>query len=78
MKKKEFKAYDLDDYPDVDHVDFPNEISIAYSVCGKQCGNSEFIVDGSSQVCQHCGMLLFRTVVKKYKLDKDKGDGDAG
>ena len=65
-EKKIFKQYKLEDYPKVDHVSFPKEISVAYAVCGNACGNKEFIVDGQTQVCQYCGKLMFRTEVKKY------------
>jgi hypothetical protein len=69
MKEKEiFEGYELKDYPEVEQVDFPKEIHIAYAVCGRQCGNREFIVDGQTQVCQYCGKLMFRTEVKKYSL----------
>lgn len=68
MKRKEFDSYDLNEYPNVDEVDFPKEIYIAYAVCGKECGNKEFIVDGQTQVCQYCGKLMFRTEVKKYVI----------
>lgn len=68
-KKKElFKAYKIEDYPDVSFIQFPKELHISYAVCGKKCGNKEFIVDGQSQVCQYCGKLMFRTEVKKYVL----------
>lgn len=55
-------------YPEVDHVDFPVEIHVAFAVCSRQCGAREFIVDGQTQVCQHCGHLMFRTEVRKYRL----------
>lgn len=45
---------------------FPNEIFISYAVCRKECGNEEFIIDGSSQICKKCGHMMFRTAVKKY------------
>lgn len=71
MKKDnpKFVAYSLDEYPEVKDVDFPKEISIAYAVCSKTCGNREFIVDGQTQVCEYCGKLMFRTEVKKYILE---------
>ena len=66
----ELEGYPLEDYIQVpdNSVEFPKDICIAYAVCSKSCGNTEFIVDGSSQVCQYCGKSLFRTDVKKYKL----------
>lgn len=65
------EAYPLDDYIDIEEreIVFPKEIFVAFAVCSKECGNTEYIVDGSSQVCQKCGKLLFRTAVKKYILD---------
>jgi len=65
---KEFEAYPLEEYPEVENVKFPQEIYIAYAVCGKKCGTREFIVDGQTTVCQQCGKLMFRTEVKKYVL----------
>ncbi len=64
----DFRAYPLDAYPDVKDVAFPAELHVAYAVCGKECGVREFIVDGQTQVCQHCGGLMFRTEVRKYSL----------
>jgi hypothetical protein len=58
----------LKDYLEVNSVEFPNEIHIAFAVCGKKCSNKEFIVDGQSQVCQYCEKLMFRTEIKKYQL----------
>lgn len=71
-QEKEFEAYPMEEYPDVECVEFPREVYVAYAVCGKECGTREFIVDGQTQVCQHCGKLMFRTEVKKYVLaDKE-------
>ena len=66
----EFESYPIEEYIEVDDnkVVFPKDIYVAYAVCSKECGNAEFIVDGSSQICQYCGKSLFRTVVKKYTL----------
>jgi hypothetical protein len=64
----DIQEYKLEDYPEVEDVDFPEEIYIAYAVCGKYCGNKEFIVDGQTQVCEYCGKQMFRTVVRKYVL----------
>lgn len=71
IKAVKFEAYDISDYPDIKSVEFPNEIHIAYAVCGKECGNKEFIVDGQSQVCQYCGKLMFRTEVVRYKKNAE-------
>lgn len=69
MTEEKFTAYDLEEYPKVKTVKFPNEIEIAFAVCGKSCGNKEFIVDGGTQVCQYCGKLMYRTKVRKYLID---------
>ncbi len=54
------------DYPnDVDPM-FPESIHVAYAVCHPHCGVREFIVDGSTQECQHCGGHLFRTATHEY------------
>jgi hypothetical protein len=71
MCKAKFEGYDLKEYPKVESVSFPKEIYITLAVCGKQCGNQEFIVDGQTQVCQYCGKLMFRTEVKKYIIAED-------
>jgi len=63
-----FTAYPQSEYPKVSGVEFPDEVSVAYAVCGRDCGAREFIVDGQTQVCQHCGRLMFRTEVRKYVL----------
>jgi ribosomal protein L37E len=43
---------------------------VAYAVCARECGAREFIVDGQTQVCQHCGRLMFRTEVREYRLSE--------
>jgi hypothetical protein len=68
---EKFESYRLDEYPEITEASFPAEIEIAYAVCGKDCGNKEFIVDGQSQVCQYCGKLMFRTLVRKYKVSTE-------
>ncbi|HBT64026.1 MAG TPA: hypothetical protein DEB10_05125 [Ruminococcaceae bacterium] len=64
------------DYPEVNAnlIEFPKEIYIAYAVCNIKCGNTEFIVDGQTQVCERCNSQLFRTDVKKYFLAKDQDE----
>ena len=64
---------DLSEYPDIEKnsFNFPKTIHIAYAVCKKECGVREFIVDGSTQRCQKCGSLMFRTDVSKYLLDSN-------
>lgn len=68
----DFEAYPLEKYPEVKEVSFPKELQIAYAVCSEECGRREFIVDGSSQVCQRCGKLMFRTEVRLYKFEEQK------
>ena len=46
---------------------FPETINIAFAICHPDCGAAEFIVDGSTQECQKCGRLMFRTAVHKYR-----------
>lgn len=65
MEPERFEAYPVEEYPEVNGIKFPEIIHIAYAVCGKDCGNREFIVDGQTQVCQRCGKLMFRTLVQK-------------
>lgn len=69
-KKMDFKKYPQEDYfteMDFDKIEFPEEVCIAYAVCGKQCGNKEFIVDGQSQVCEYCAHNMFRTEIALYR-----------
>jgi hypothetical protein len=54
------------DYPEVT-ANFLKAIHIAYAVCHPDCGTEELIVDGSTQLCQRCGRLMFRTEVKEYE-----------
>lgn len=74
MKKKKLEdyrseGYKLEEYPEVKRVKFPSEIYIAFAVCGKTCGHMEFIVDGSTQICEYCGKQMYRTEVRKYKIE---------
>ena len=73
MESERFGPYALEDYPDVKAVAFPEEIYVAYAVCGKQCGNREFIVDGQTQVCQRCGKLMYRTLVRRFTIAPPDG-----
>lgn len=68
-KNINFKKYPSSEYfseSDFDKIVFPEEIQIAYAVCGKQCGNHEFIVDGQSQICERCAHNMFRTITATY------------
>ncbi len=67
-ERKTCCGINLSDYPVVIHqeVSFPAEVGIAYAVCRTECGNSVFIVDGSSQRCERCGGEMFRTATRIY------------
>lgn len=69
-ENKLFEPYTENDYPELIPI-FPKEIYVTYAVCGKQCGNVEFIVDGQTQVCERCHKQLFRTETRKYVLLED-------
>jgi hypothetical protein len=56
------------DYPEVSEIAFPDEITIAFAVCHPECGARELIVEGSTQECQSCGSLMYRTERKSYRL----------
>lgn len=74
MENLEFPSYSDDDYltrQDFKQIEFPKSIDVAYAVCGKQCGNNKFIVDGQTQVCPICGQNLFRAIVTQYDLDSN-------
>ena len=66
--KDKVEKLNLKDYPEVTQVEFPESIHVAFAVCTKKCGVREFIVDGSTQRCQCCGELMFRTESAQYKL----------
>jgi hypothetical protein len=61
------------DYGMTSAVAFPTELPVAYAICHPECGAAEFIVDGSTQECQRCGGLLFRTEVRTYQLAAPRG-----
>jgi hypothetical protein len=54
------------DYPDV-APSFPQTVHVAFAVCHPDCGTRELIIDGSTQECQRCGQLMFRTSVERYE-----------
>jgi hypothetical protein len=58
---------DASDYPKVTEK-FPKTVHVAFAVCHPDCGTKELIVDGSTQECQRCGRLMFRTAVQEYEL----------
>ena len=54
------------DYPTVT-ASFPGTVNVAYAVCHPDCGTKQLIIDGSTQECQRCGRLMFRTEVQEYE-----------
>jgi hypothetical protein len=52
-------------YPDA-VGEFPETLPIAYAVCRPDCRTEQFIVEGSTQECQRCGRVMFRTATKDY------------
>lgn len=47
---------------------FPPLLPVAFAVCHPKCGAREFIVEGSTQECDHCGGSLFRMSSAEYRL----------
>ena len=66
--KKAIKGFKLSDYPDVESVKFPELIAVAFAVCSKECGTTCFIMDGGPQICTYCGKMMFRTLVRSYRI----------
>jgi len=54
------------DYPEEATATFPESVHVAYAVCHPNCGRQEFIIEGSTQECQRCGGLMFRTTTQEY------------
>lgn len=54
------------DYPTVPAT-FPESVHVAYAACHPDCGTKQLIIDGSTQECQRCGRLMFRTAVQEYE-----------
>ncbi len=54
------------DYDQEARSEFPDRLPVAYAVCHPECGRAEFIVEGSTQACQRCGGLMFRTDTRWY------------
>jgi hypothetical protein len=75
--KKASEGVSVSDYPaaEEESVDFPPVIHVAYAVCTRDCGSAQFIVDGSSQLCEYCGRQRFRTVVRRYVLADENATG---
>lgn len=71
MIEKLYPSYKLEEYLEVEMVDFPQEIYIAHAVCSKQCGNDEFIADGSTQTCEYCFREMLKQGSRKYILAED-------
>jgi hypothetical protein len=53
-------------YPEME-ADFPETVHVAYAVCHPDCGIEQLIVDGSTQECQRCGRLMFRSAFQEYE-----------
>ena len=62
------------DYEEIETVSFPEQVAISYAVCHPECGRKEYIVEGSTQECQSCGGIMFRTESSLYKRVKDAGE----
>jgi hypothetical protein len=56
------------DYPRAQAPRFLESLHVAYAVCHPECGAREFIVDGSTQECSHCGGSMFRSDTAEYRL----------
>jgi hypothetical protein len=66
QKKFTAKAYSVREYQEPGKIEFPRELPVAFAVCSKKCGSRQFIIDGSTQVCEYCGRLMFRVEVATY------------
>lgn len=55
------------DYPKKSKVSFPPTIVISQALCHPECGTDELIVDGSTQECQNCGGIMYRTGSASYR-----------
>lgn len=62
-----WESNSIDAYPTDAAAEFPDSIDIAFAVCHRDCGARELIVEGSTQECQRCGRLMFRTDVVTYR-----------
>lgn len=63
--------YTLEDYPDIEDIEFPDKLMISFAVCSKECGNWGFVVNDSQIICEYCGHRMKTLVSKIYKLKKD-------
>lgn len=70
-KKFKAKAYPMAQYQVPGKIAFPHELPVALAVCSKKCGARQFIVDGSTQVCEFCGRSLFRVEVATFTLKRE-------
>jgi hypothetical protein len=64
------KGFPLRQYQKPEKIEFPKFLPIAFAVCSVKCGNRQHIVDGSTQVCDYCGKLMYRTAVRTYVLKR--------
>jgi len=70
FSEKAGQGIEISDYPEVDgdDVQFPEYVPVAYAVSVKECGCAEFIVEGSTQICEYCGTLMYRVATRWYRL----------
>jgi hypothetical protein len=66
-----YPRYKLEDYPDIETAAFPKEINIAYAVCSNKCGVQQFIVEGSTQICEYCCRKMLKKRVLRYVLAEE-------
>lgn len=67
------KTISIEEYQEINikTIEFPKKIYVAYAVCRRDCGSSEFIKGGATQICKHCGHQMFRTEERIYTLVDD-------
>jgi hypothetical protein len=71
MKEDKSTSWELSEYPKIEKedIEFPEEISLVYAVCGKSCSSQEFIVLGSTEICQYCNKRMKLIGKGSYTLD---------
>jgi hypothetical protein len=71
----------LSHYPDVDDgaVAFPATLRVAWAVCTKDCGGSDFVVEGSGALCDFNGRPMRDVTAQDYVLKgaRSNAGGDA-
>jgi len=71
IKSIAIDGYSASNYPTHNIIEFPNKLIVSYAVCSIECGIKEYIIEGSTQECQHCGGLMYRTNTAEYKYVKE-------